>query len=203
MKVPGGYPPRRMHEGQESARRRLIAFREYPAAKPGRVADAVVAVLEYIADGACLVSTYDSNAVLIEEKRFDRQTQADWYLDGYGEEHSFEELVRAGTWRMPFTSWHYVPQVDDFDAFIAGEIHRGHPVTPYRCPCCGYKTLPERSNYDTCEVCWWEDEGDRDPYEVSGPNHMTLAEGRENFRRFGASKERHKAIARPPWPHEL
>jgi len=51
------------------------------------------------------------------------------------------------------------------------------------CPVCGYLTLDERSSYDICSICFWEDDG-IDDFEVnknSGPNHMTLKEGREIF----------------------
>jgi hypothetical protein len=57
-----------------------------------------------------------------------------------------------------------------------------------QCPCCDYYTLSSRGNYDICPICFWEDDGvdldDLDSY--SGPNHMTLKEGRENFKSFGA-----------------
>ena len=32
----------------------------------------------------------------------------------------------------------------------------------YRCPCCGYKTLPERGGFELCPVCFWEDDGQDD-----------------------------------------
>jgi hypothetical protein len=55
-----------------------------------------------------------------------------------------------------------------------------------RCPCCGYRTLDQRNMYFICPVCFWEDDGDDDDEEYSGPNHMTLGQGRENFRQYGA-----------------
>ena len=61
-------------------------------------------------------------------------------------------------------------------------------MSPFQCPCCDFFTLDERGGYDICPVCFWEDDGlgvDR-PDEHSGPNHMTLREGRDNFRRLGA-----------------
>lgn len=51
------------------------------------------------------------------------------------------------------------------------------------CPVCGYLTLDERDSFDICAICFWEDDG-IDDFEVnkdSGPNHMTLNEGREIF----------------------
>ncbi|QYZ80354.1 hypothetical protein E2N92_01110 [Methanofollis formosanus] len=59
-----------------------------------------------------------------------------------------------------------------------------------RCPCCGYHTLGERGMYEICDVCFWEDDGVNEDHEYSGPNHMTLREGRENFRKYGAYDQR-------------
>ncbi len=62
------------------------------------------------------------------------------------------------------------------------------PTPHYQCPCCDYFSLPERGNYLICKVCFWEDDGiNVDALDKnSGPNHMTLREGRANFRSFGA-----------------
>ncbi|MEM9914868.1 MAG: CPCC family cysteine-rich protein [Planctomycetota bacterium] len=56
------------------------------------------------------------------------------------------------------------------------------------CPCCDYATLEERGVYDICPVCFWEDDGqDVDALDrVSGPNHITLREGRRHFLSCGA-----------------
>ena len=61
-----------------------------------------------------------------------------------------------------------------------------------QCPCCDYFTLGERGSYEICRVCFWEDDGlDIDDLDrPSGPNHMTLREGRENFIRLGACEQR-------------
>jgi hypothetical protein len=48
------------------------------------------------------------------------------------------------------------------------------------CPCCGYKTLPDRGAFDLCPVCWWEDEGVQ-PWEHSGPNGQTLVEAQQEY----------------------
>lgn len=92
------------------------------------------------------------------------------------------------------------------------------------CPCCGYLTLVERGGYDICPVCFWEDDayiiigdgeirGIRVDREVSdeelldvpsGANHgITLREGRENYRKFGACEEAMKKHVRPPREDEL
>ncbi|KQR91123.1 hypothetical protein ASG01_14680 [Chryseobacterium sp. Leaf180] len=51
------------------------------------------------------------------------------------------------------------------------------------CPVCGYLTLDERNAFDICGICFWEDDGidDFEENEESGPNHMTLKEGRLIF----------------------
>lgn len=57
------------------------------------------------------------------------------------------------------------------------------------CPCCEYKTLPSKGEYDICPVCFWEDDGNNDPVSYSSPNHMTLAQGRKNFTEFGTMSQ--------------
>ena len=61
------------------------------------------------------------------------------------------------------------------------------------CPCCGYLTLTERSCWDVCQVCYWEDDGQGDAnadVESGGPNHVSLTTARQNFKTFGASERR-------------
>lgn len=73
------------------------------------------------------------------------------------------------------------------------------------CPCCGYKTLPSRGDYELCPVCWWEDDGG-EPWEFSGPNGQTLVEGQAEFladrrpyrRRPGKVRAPRKGEARDP-----
>lgn len=66
------------------------------------------------------------------------------------------------------------------------------------CPCCGYLTLGEAGSYEICAVCFWEDDGG----DGTGPNHMTLAEGQENFQRLGAVREDLVRMVRPSLPEE-
>jgi hypothetical protein len=67
----------------------------------------------------------------------------------------------------------------------------GPKTSLHQCSCCDYLTLSSRGEYDICPVCFWEDDGlDITRLDThSGPNHMTLREGRENFRRIGACDE--------------
>lgn len=58
----------------------------------------------------------------------------------------------------------------------------GVPESLERCPCCEYRTLESRGQYDICPVCNWEDTGIEDQNVYSGPNHCTLGEARERLR---------------------
>jgi len=57
------------------------------------------------------------------------------------------------------------------------------------CPCCGYRSLSQRGRYEICKVCFWEDDGTDDLDCVSGPNHISLRQARQNFERSGAVTE--------------
>jgi len=73
------------------------------------------------------------------------------------------------------------------------------PTPREQCPCCDYISLAERGNYLICPICFWEDEGgdvdELDSY--SGPNHMTLRDGRANFKLFGACDDKMKKNVLP------
>jgi hypothetical protein len=77
---------------------------------------------------------------------------------------------------------------------------------PYTCPCCGYLTLDERGNFEICDVCFWEDDGqdDHDADVVrGGPNgNLSLSQARRNFAAFGANREADLPHVREPLPHE-
>ncbi|ARN79246.1 hypothetical protein BST97_15320 [Nonlabens spongiae] len=62
-----------------------------------------------------------------------------------------------------------------------------------QCPCCDYFTIAEMAGFEICPVCFWEDDG-QDLKELdknSGPNHITLREGRTNFKKFKVSDPRY------------
>jgi hypothetical protein len=75
--------------------------------------------------------------------------------------------------------------------FSINEIE-GKPEKLVECPCCRFNTLSARGDYDICRVCFWEDDGINLDEEFSGPNHITLEEGRNNFAQFGACDEKAK-----------
>jgi hypothetical protein len=70
----------------------------------------------------------------------------------------------------------------------------------FACPCCRYRTLPRRGEYDICRVCFWEDSGAESPEAYSGPNRMTLGDAQRNFATFGACTERERASVLPDGP---
>lgn len=71
----------------------------------------------------------------------------------------------------------------------------------YPCPCCGYKTLPGRGDYDLCPVCRWEDEGG-EPWEYSGPNGQTLVEAQQEYLAERRPYRLRPGKVRPPKRHE-
>ena len=71
----------------------------------------------------------------------------------------------------------------------SGEWKRAEPNGgELQCPCCDYFTLETRGDFEICPICFWEDDGIdfNDMDEHSGPNHMTLRQGRSNFLKYGA-----------------
>lgn len=61
-------------------------------------------------------------------------------------------------------------------------------ISRVTCPCCGYPTLEERANYEICDLCNWEDDGQDDhdsAKSFGGPNGgYSLDEARENFMKY-------------------
>jgi hypothetical protein len=65
----------------------------------------------------------------------------------------------------------------------------GEPVSLQSCPCCGYRTLNSRGNYEICNVCWWEDDGQDNKnanQARGGPNYgVSLTRARINHLKSG------------------
>lgn len=61
----------------------------------------------------------------------------------------------------------------------------GRAARRVACPCCGYPTLERRGDFEICELCWWEDDGQDDPRADDvrgGPNERySLTQARRNF----------------------
>ena len=83
------------------------------------------------------------------------------------------------------------------------------PKPSFPCPCCGYLTLSALSEFEICEVCFWEDDGqtDLDADAVgtfSGPNgSVSLAAARQNFLQFKACDRKMIGYVRDPRPEEI
>ena len=75
----------------------------------------------------------------------------------------------------------------------------------FKCPCCGYYTLPGAGAYDVCPVCFWEDDPvqEDDPDYAGGANDLSLNECRKNYEIYGACEERFKERVRKPLPEEI
>ncbi|MEV0403757.1 CPCC family cysteine-rich protein [Actinoallomurus sp. NPDC050550] len=106
-----------------------------------------------------------------------------------------EEVERRIRWFEEYT-----------DAAINNSVHRPPRDEPYACPCCGYLTLSERGNYEICDVCFWEDDG-QDEHDADavrgGPNgNLSLSQARRNFAAFGANREGDLPHVRDPHPTE-
>ncbi len=75
------------------------------------------------------------------------------------------------------------------------------PTAAYHCPCCKFRTLHSRGEYEICQVCFWEDDG-QDEHDADvvrgGPNHdLSLRQGQLNFASYGAVQERFRKFVRP------
>lgn len=106
-----------------------------------------------------------------------------------------------------------IPSPDDharwltwFDEYTA-RLNARPCDLPLRCPCCGCKTLSERTAFEICEVCFWEDDGQDDGDEDEnrgGPNGwLSLSEARANYLRIGACEASMVGNVRPPRLEEL
>lgn len=67
------------------------------------------------------------------------------------------------------------------------ELWEYGPVQKYQCPCCGLLTLDASGFWGICLVCWWEDDRHQseEPDYPGGPNHRSLNEAREAWRKSG------------------
>lgn len=85
---------------------------------------------------------------------------------------------------------------------IQGKMKKRH-----KCKCCGYYTLigtEEDISWDICPVCFWENDVFEDNPEIySGANHETLAQGRENYKKYLACAPQNVNSVRLPRPQEL
>jgi Cysteine-rich CPCC len=76
-----------------------------------------------------------------------------------------------------------------------------------RCPCCRYKTLRGRGQFELCPVCFWEDDDQDEPdadLVRGGPNAaLSLRQAQINFANFGACEQSFANKVRGPLTEEL
>ncbi len=80
-------------------------------------------------------------------------------------------------------------------------------TTPkHQCPCCGYRTLSQRNEYEICLVCFWEDDGQEDAdadVVRGGPNRrLSLTAARDNYKRIAVADPQNLPHVRPPTDEE-
>lgn len=80
-------------------------------------------------------------------------------------------------------------------------------VKRIKCPCCGNYTIESDDEVivDICEVCYWQyDAVAHDyPQKCIGPNHVSLNEAKENYKKFGACEKRFVGFVRKPSQYEI
>jgi hypothetical protein len=86
-------------------------------------------------------------------------------------------------------------------------IEPAQPAKAFRCPCCKFKTLHGRGQYEICRVCYREDDGqdEADAERVlGGPNRdLSLRQAQINFKQIGVIDARWKNNVRAPDPDEV
>ena len=109
---------------------------------------------------------------------------------------------------MSERKFRYLPEMRTGTRETSRDAETHVSIGRYPCPCCGYRTFPvpkEDAIAFICPVCFWENDV-FDPAEDAPSDEnrgMTLLEGRENYRRFGAVRPDLVQYARPPRAEEL
>lgn len=93
------------------------------------------------------------------------------------------------------------------EQFSSNSVRSPAEGGPYRCPCCHCLTLETRGDFDICDVCYWEDDG-QDNHDADvvrgGPNGvLSLAQARVNYLEFGACERSMIENVRLPFDHEV
>ena len=73
------------------------------------------------------------------------------------------------------------------------------------CMCCAHLSIEEYGTFEICPVCFWDDDNlqKKDPDRAGGTNALSLNQSRENYRIFGAVKEKFIKKVRPPRQEEI
>lgn len=120
--------------------------------------------------------------ILIEAGKADDEIE-DIHIDGPEYNHDIIHYLRSGLLNV---TNEFIE--DDLRELYHHEVCiEGEPLIYEPCTCCGYRTIEETGAYDVCPNCYWEDDGNQDPAKYSSVNHLTLQEGRDNYKKMGAS----------------
>jgi len=58
------------------------------------------------------------------------------------------------------------------------------------CPCCNFRTISNRGEYEICSICFWEDDGSEELERYSPVNHLSLNQAKINFENIGVVSEK-------------
>lgn len=88
------------------------------------------------------------------------------------------------------TSWNHIAGVEDNDLQVYIIYTLKKLMKRYTCPCCGYKTLRELNNWETCQVCKWNDDDIQsfNP-DIRGANDVSLREAQKNYKEIGRTSK--------------
>jgi hypothetical protein len=64
------------------------------------------------------------------------------------------------------------------EVVVTGQVELLHA-----CPCCNYRTIINRGNYEICKICKWEDTGEICLDKYSSANKITLREAKARFQK--------------------
>ena len=83
---------------------------------------------------------------------------------------------------------------------VNNQLYREVNQVKYTCPCCGYRTLDSKHEYDICPICFWEDDWRQvdNPYRGGGANRVSLYKAQINFRKYGACEKEMLSNVRKP-----
>lgn len=108
-------------------------------------------------------------------------------------------------WKLVLSGYQINSQMDETEILTEFHYRRVHydtylqanDISLHTCPGCGFPTLPARGEFDICEVCSWQDDGQDDHANsilavlevdgivIAGPNgRLTLKENRINIGRM-------------------
>lgn len=89
------------------------------------------------------------------------------------------------------TWWDHFAGIEDNYLHVLIMYTLNKPLKKQTCPCCGYKTLRERNNRETCPICKWMDDDIQSikPDSEGGANKESLKEAQKNYKEIGRASK--------------